>query len=58
MLDVATVLHDYEDLFQRSCTKMNGIKVDIGDVKIELQPNSKMIKQHTYCLKYQVKEKI
>jgi hypothetical protein len=51
-------LREYEDLFPKTFSELNGIKGVMGEIKIELKPGSKPVKHRPYHLKPRVKEKV
>jgi hypothetical protein len=62
--DVATIdkiielLHEYQDLFPTKFTKMKGTKGPMGEMRIPLKPNARLLKQRPYRLKPKYKEKV
>jgi hypothetical protein len=41
MTEIQSLLREYEDIFPTSFSKLKGIKGDLGETKIELNPNTK-----------------
>jgi hypothetical protein len=52
------LLQEYEDLFPKIFSKLKGIKGYLGEMKIKLNPGSKLIKHMSYQLNPRVKEKV
>jgi hypothetical protein len=58
MRKVQALLHEYEDIFPTILSKLKGIKGDLGEMKIELNPDSRPVKHRPYHLNPRVKEKV
>jgi hypothetical protein len=62
--DVATIekitklLHEYQDLFPTKFTVMKGIKGTIGEMRIPLKPDARLVKHRPYKLNPKYKEKV
>lgn len=52
------LLKEYEDIFPRTLSKMKGITRDLGEMKIQLKPNAKLVKKRQYRLKPKYKENV
>jgi hypothetical protein len=52
------LLREYEDLFPKTNSELKGIKGDLGEMKIELNPNYNPIKYRPYRLNSRVQEKV
>eukprot|EP00253_Pinus_taeda_P029882 PITA_29882 len=55
--EIFDMLKEYEDLFPCSFSELKGIKGDLGEMKIALRPNVKLVKHQSYRLNLRVKEK-
>ena len=44
MLEIEALLKEYEDLFPQKNSDLNGIKCHVGEVKIDLKPNARLVK--------------
>jgi hypothetical protein len=58
MTEIQALLWEYEDLFPTKFSELKGIKGDLGEMKIELNPDSRPIKHRPYHLNPRVKEKV
>jgi hypothetical protein len=58
MNEIQSLLQEYEDLFPKTFSEMKGIKGTMGEMKIELKPDSKPMKHRPYHLNPKVKEKV
>jgi hypothetical protein len=58
MNEVQSLLREYEDLFPKTFSELKGIKGAMGEMKIELKPDSKPMKHRPYHLNPKVKEKV
>jgi len=58
MNEVHNLLREYEDLFPKTFLEIKGIKGAMGEMKIELKPNSKLVKHRPYYLNPKIKEKL
>jgi hypothetical protein len=58
MTKIQALLQEYEDLFPTRFLELKGIKGDLGEMKIELKPDSKPVKHRPYHLNPRVKEKV
>jgi hypothetical protein len=62
--DVATIdkikdlLHEYQDLFLTKFTDMKGIKGPMGEMRIPLKPDVKLVNKRPYRLNPKYKEKV
>jgi len=52
------LLQEYEDLFPKTNSELKGMKGDLGEMKIELNPNYNPIKYRPYRLNSRVQEKV
>jgi hypothetical protein len=48
MNEVHNLLWEYEDLFTQTFSELKGIKGAMGEIKIELKPNSRPMKHRPY----------
>jgi hypothetical protein len=48
MNEVHNLLHEYEDLFTQKLSELKGIKGAMGEIKIELKPDSRPMKHKPY----------
>ena len=51
-------MHEYRDLFPTNFLEMKGIVSDMGEMKIPLKPDAKLVKQRPYNLSPRYKEKV
>ena len=51
-------MHDFQDLFPTKFSEMKGIVGDLGEMKIPLRPDAKLVKQRPYRLNPRYKEKV
>jgi hypothetical protein len=51
-------LQEYEDLFPKTFLELKGIKGAMGEMKTELKPGSKPVRNRPYRLNSRVKEKV
>jgi hypothetical protein len=58
MNEVHNLLREYEDLFPKTFSELKGIKGAMGEMKIELKPDSKPVKHRPYHLNPKIKEKV
>lgn len=58
MMEIKALLREYEDLFPTSFLELKGIKGHLGELKIELKPDSQQVKHQPYRLNPKVKEKV
>jgi len=58
MNEVHNLLHEYEDLFTQKLSELKGIKGAMGEIKIELKPDSRPMKHKPYWLNPRIKEKV
>jgi hypothetical protein len=58
MNEVHTLLREYDDLFPKTFLELKGIKGAMGEMKIELKPNSRPVKHRPYRLNPRIKEKV
>jgi hypothetical protein len=52
------MLREYEDLFLINFLEMKGIKGDLGEMRIELKPDVKLVKHRPYHLNPESKKKL
>ena len=52
------MLWEYEDLFQKTFLELKGIKGAMGEMNIELKPDSKPMTHRPYHLNPKVKDKV
>jgi hypothetical protein len=55
---ITKLLHEYQDLFPTKFTDMKGIKALMGEMKIPLKPDARLVKQIPYRLNPKYKEKV
>jgi hypothetical protein len=55
---IMKLLHEYQDLFLTKFTNMKGIKGPMGEMRIPLKPDAKLVKQRPYRLNPKYKEKV
>jgi hypothetical protein len=53
-----SLLREYKDLFPKTISELKGIKGVMGEMKIELNPGSKPVRNRPYHLNPRVKEKV
>jgi len=58
MIEIQTLLWEYEDLFPRSFLEIKGVKGGLGEMKIELKAYAKPFKHRLYRLNPRVKYKV
>jgi hypothetical protein len=58
MEKIVDLLHEYQDLFPTAFLEMKGIGGDLGEMKIHLKSDAKLVKQRPYILKSKYKEKV
>ena len=51
------ILHEFQDLFPTNFSEMKGIVGDLGEMKIPLRPDAKLVKQRPYRLNPRYKQK-
>jgi hypothetical protein len=56
--DIQDLLWEYECLFPKIFSELKGIKGDLGETKIEINPDSKLVKHRPYRPNPRVKEKV
>ena len=56
LLAVMTLLKEYVDMLPHSFTKMKGIKVKVGEMKIEIKLDSNPIRKQPYQLNPGIKK--
>jgi len=56
--EMKVLLQDYEDIFPTSFIELKGIKGYLGEMKIDIKPDSKLVKHRPYHLNPRVKEKV
>ena len=47
---IMDLLHEFQDLFPTKFSEMKGILGDLGEMKIPLKPNAKLVRQRPYLL--------
>ena len=59
MEHIMDLLHEFQDLFPTKFYKMKGILGDLGEMKIPLKPDAKLLRQRLYHLnpRYKVRVK-
>ena len=55
---ITDLLHELQDLFSTNFKEMNGMVGDLGEMKIPLKPDARLIKQRPYKLNPHYKEKV
>jgi hypothetical protein len=55
MNEVHNLLSEYEELFPKTFSETKGIKGSMGEMKIDLKPNSRPMKNITYRLNPRIK---
>jgi hypothetical protein len=55
MDEVHSLLLEYEDLFLKTFSELKGIKGSMGEMKIELKPDSRPLKNRPYHLNHRIK---
>jgi hypothetical protein len=55
---ITELLHEYQDLFPTKFTDMKGIKGLMGEMRISLKPDERLVKQRPYRLDPKYKEKV
>ena len=58
MVKITDLLHQFEDLFLIKFAEMKGILGDLGEMRIPLKLNVKLVKQCPYQLNLQYKEHV
>jgi hypothetical protein len=56
--NITLLLHEYQDLFPTKFTDMKGIKGPMGEMRIPLKPDARLVKQRPYRLNPKYKEKV
>jgi len=56
--EIFDLLHKYQDLFPASVAELKGIKGNLGEMKIVLRPDARLVKHKPYKLNPRVKEKV
>ena len=56
--EVTSLLKEHGDLFPKIFTELKGIDGYLGEIKIVLKPNSKLVKHQWYRLNPRVKQKV
>ena len=46
--NITDLLHEFQDLFPMKFSEMNGIVGNIGEMKITLRPDAKLVQQSVY----------
>jgi hypothetical protein len=54
---IQALLQEYEDLFPTNFSELKGIKGDLGEMRIELNPESRPVKHRPYRLNPELKRK-
>jgi hypothetical protein len=47
---ITELLHEYSDLFPTTFTEMKGITGELGEMKIPLKPEARLVRQRPYRL--------
>jgi hypothetical protein len=55
MNEVHNLLREYEDLFLKKLSELKGLKGAMGEMKLELKPNSRPMKHRPYHLNPRIK---
>jgi hypothetical protein len=55
MNKVQSLVWEYEDLFPKTFSELKGIKGAMGEMKIDLKPNSRPVKHRPYRLNPRIK---
>jgi hypothetical protein len=55
---ITELLHEYHDLFPTKFTDMKGIKGTMGEIRIPMKPNARLVKHRPYRLNPKYKEKV
>jgi hypothetical protein len=55
---ITELLHEYHDLFPTKFTDMKGIRGPMGEMRIALKPDARLVKQRPYRLNPKYKEKV
>ena len=55
---IKNLLHEFQDIFPTKFSEMKGIIGDLGEMKIPLKPDAKLVKQRPYKLNLRYKEKV
>ena len=55
---IIELLHEYNDLFPTTFTKMKGIARELGEMKIPLKPEVRPVRQKPYRLNPTYKQKV
>jgi hypothetical protein len=50
MIEIQDLLWKYENMFSTNLSKLKGIKRDLGEMRIELKPKSRLVKHRPYLL--------
>ena len=58
MEKIMDLLHEFQDLFPTKFLKMKGILGDLGEMKIPLKPDAKLVRQRLYRLNLRYKERV
>ena len=55
---ITKLLHEFKDLFLTKFSEIKGLVGYLGEMKITLRPDSKLVKQRPYRLNLSYKEKV
>ena len=58
MAKITDLLHEFQDFFLTWFSEMKGILGDLGDMKIMLKLDAKLVRQRTYRLKPRYKDHV
>ena len=58
MEKIIDLLHEFQDLFPTKFSKMKGILGDLGEMKIPLKPDAKLVRHRPYHLNLRYKERV
>ena len=56
IVDIINLLKEYQDVFARGYTNLKGLLQEMGQMKIELFPDTKLVKKRPYKLAHKYKE--
>jgi hypothetical protein len=58
MENITDLLHEYQDLFPTTFSEMKEIDGELGEMKISLKRDAKLVRQRLYRLNPKCKEKV
>ena len=58
MANITDMYHEFQDLFPMKFSEIKGILGDLGEMKIPLKPNAKLVNQRLYRLNLRYKERV